>query len=111
MRPEDDAMMVVRAELCDRLATLRAMAARGPGRNFAENVDGIRRLAAAYGLEPVARLAEALERAIGESVRSDPRCCPTALYLSRLEDAIGCQHLDEEASQAILASVAVRFGG
>ena len=65
------------------------------------------RLAAAYGLIPVVRLAEALERAVFESMGAH---CPRALYLGRLRDAIGCERLDEQASQAMLASISVRLG-
>ena len=75
-------------------------------RDFTSGVDAIRSLAAAYGLIPVVRLAEALERAVFENERA----CPTALYLGRLHDAIGCDRLDEQASQAMLASVSVRLG-
>jgi hypothetical protein len=57
----------------------------------------------------VVRLAEALERAIGESEGHDPRSCASALYLARLRDAIGCIRLDERASEALLASVSVRL--
>jgi hypothetical protein len=105
MRPDHDAMMLVRADLCERLATLQALSRRVSARDFSENVGALRRLAAAYGLVPVVRLAEALEHAA-----ADGTACPTALYLSRLQDAIGCERLDEEASQAMLASVSVRLG-
>jgi hypothetical protein len=76
MRAEQDAMMVVRAELCDRLQTLQSYGARQSSRDFAEAVAGIRGLAAAYGLTPVVRLADALERA-GRS--GDAAGCPRAL--------------------------------
>ncbi len=102
MRAEHEAMMVVRAELCDRLQTLQRLSVRHSYRDFTESVIGIRRLAQAYGLTPVARLAEALERAD----RSD---CPTSLYLDRLRDAIGCERMDDAASEAIIASVSVRL--
>ena len=105
MRADQDAIMLVRADLCERLATIQALSKRLSARDFAENVEGLRRLAAAYGLTPVVRLAEALERAAAEGA-----ACPTALYLARLQDAIGCERLDEEASQALLASVSVRLG-
>ena len=105
MQADHDAIMLVRADLCERLAAIQAQSKRLSARNFAENVGGLRRLAAAYGLIPVVRLAEALERAA-----ADGDACPTALYLSRLQDAIGCERLDEEASQALLASVSVRLG-
>jgi hypothetical protein len=105
MRAEQDAMMLVRADLCERLAAIQALSKRISARAFAENVEGLRRVAAAYGLTPVVRLAEALEHAAA----GDPGC-PTALYLARLQDAIGCERMDEEVSQALIASVSVRLG-
>ena len=104
MRAEHEGMNVVRAELCDRLEALQRFSRRQQG-DFAECVVGIRLLAAAYGLIPVVRLAEALERAVGEGEGG----CPTSLYLDRLYDAIGCQQLDEAASEAMIASVSVRL--
>jgi len=107
MRADHDGMRVVRAELCDRLEALQRTAARTGVRDFAQGVGAIRTIAAAYGLAPVARLAEALERAIA----AEPRGCPAGLYFDRLRDAIGCERLDDAASEALLASVHVRFGG
>lgn len=105
MRMEADGMMLVRAELCERLASLQTAARRHSARDFSESVAGIRRLAAAYGLTPVVRVADALERAVAE----DGGGCPRALYLGRLQDAIGCEPMDEGAAQAILASVSIRL--
>jgi hypothetical protein len=98
-------MMLVRAELCERLASLQTAAKRLSQRDFAESVSGIRSLAAAYGLTPVVRVAEALERAVAE----DRGGCPRALYLGRLQDAIGCQRMEESAAEAMLASVSIRL--
>ena len=105
MGNEPEAIMVVRAELCDRLRSLQCWSTRQAGRDFTESVIGIRRLAAAYGLTPVVRLAEALERAAQDRTAG----CPTALYLDRLQDAIGCQRIDDAASEAMIASVSVRL--
>jgi hypothetical protein len=105
MRPEADGMMLVRAELCERLLSLQAAARRLSARDFTAGVESIKRLAAAYGLIPVVRVADALERAMAE----DRGACPRALYLGRLEDAIGCERLEESAAEAILASVSVRL--
>jgi hypothetical protein len=99
MRSEQDAMMLVRADLCDRLEALRRQSS-------AANVAGIRSLAAAYGLTPVVRLADALERAM----HSPGGSCQNGLYLDRLRDAIGCERVDERTSEAMLASISVRFG-
>ena len=106
MHSEHEAMKVVRAELCDRLEAIRHMSVRGPGRDFTESVIGIRRLAAAYGLTPVVRLSEAFERAMAHP-RSEP--CERSLYLDRLYDAIGCHRVDDQVSEAMIASISVRF--
>ena len=102
----DDGMMVVRAELCDRLDSLQRAAARMNVRDFSQRIGSIRTIAAAYGLAPVVRLADAFERA----VRAEPRGCPAGLYFDRMRDAIGCDRLDDAASEALLASVEVRYG-
>ncbi|HEX8511561.1 MAG TPA: hypothetical protein VF688_00480 [Allosphingosinicella sp.] len=98
-------MMLVRAELCERLASLQGAARGFSQRDFAESLSGIKVLAAAYGLTPVVRVAEALERAVAE----DRGGCPRALYLGRLQDAIGCERMEESAAEAMLASVSVRL--
>jgi hypothetical protein len=108
MHHGEDAMMLVRGELCDRLDNLRAMAQRLSADDFAVRVGSMRTLAAAYGMTPVVRLTEALERSIGNSER-DLKRCPVALYLARLQDAIGCDRVDDGASEALLASVSVRL--
>jgi hypothetical protein len=97
-------MMLVRADLCERLESLRALTRRCSTRDYVARVDSLRTLAAAYGLTPVVRLAEALEQSIGEDGRGQ-----AWLYLTRLQDAIGCERVDDEASEAMLASVSVRF--
>jgi hypothetical protein len=107
MRTEQDAMMVVRADLCERLEALQRIVAARPQRDCSEAVAGIRCLAAAYGLVPVARLAEALERAMQRT--DSAGTCQSALYVDRLYDAIGCERLDDAASEAMIASVSVRF--
>jgi hypothetical protein len=107
MHDQGEALMLVRADLCERLTSLRILAARRGTSDFANAVAGIRQLAAAYGLQPVVRLADALERA---DRRDGPGACPRALYLDRLQDAIGCSRLDDEAGDALIASISVRFG-
>jgi hypothetical protein len=105
MRAQADGTMLVQAELCERLAGLQTAAARLSPGDFMESVDGIRRLAAAYGFTTAVRVAEALARAVAE----DRGACPRALYLGRLQDAIGCGRMEEGAAQAMLASVSIRL--
>jgi hypothetical protein len=106
MRDDGQAMMVVRAELCDRLDRLRRLNGRHSHAHAKDSVEAIRVMAAAYGLKPVVRLAEALERAIAENPGSG---WPSTLYFDRIRDAIGCERMDEAASQAMIASVSVRM--
>ncbi len=108
MRADGDAMLLVRADLCERLGAMRELAGRQSAGDFAAALVGIRQLAGAYGLVPVVQLAEAIERA---AARGDIGQASRALYFDRLQDAIGCTRLDEAAGQAMIASVSVRFGG
>jgi len=106
MRADHDGMMVVRADLCDRLDALQKAAARLTVRELTGQLVTIRTLALAYGLLPVVAVADALGRAIA----AEPRGCPAGLYFDRLRDAIGCERMDEAAEQAMLASVSIRLG-
>ncbi|MEA2207316.1 MAG: hypothetical protein QOE77_4092, partial [Blastocatellia bacterium] len=80
MRAEVDGMLVVRAELTDRLDALQRAAARMNVRDFSRDMSAIRTMAAAYGLIPVVCVCDALDRA----VRAQPRGCPAGLYFDRL---------------------------
>jgi hypothetical protein len=102
-------MMLVRAELCERLAGLRNLSAKIGSHDFARSLSAIRTQAAAYGLLPVVRLAEALESALAEDRARIGAGCATALYLDRLQDAIGCSRTDDQVSEAMIASVSVRL--
>jgi len=109
MSAERDAMMVVRAELCERLAAMRSFAAKASLPDLAESMAKFRSLAATYGMTPVVRLSEALERAMAQDHAERASRCPTALYLERLQDAIGCEGGGDQAGQAMIASVSVRL--
>ncbi len=106
MRADHDGMLLVRADLCERLEALQKVARRLTVREMMQQLGAIRTLALAYGLAPVAAVADALSRAIA----AEPRGCPAGLYFDRLRDAIGCERLDEAAEQAMLASVSIRLG-
>lgn len=108
MRSDIDGITLVRAELCDRLDSLRAAAEKMTMRELVQGIATIRTVAGAYGMIPVVCVADAFERAI----RAEPRFCPATLYFDRLRDAIGCGQ-DEAANDAgsrILASISVRLG-
>ncbi len=107
MREDREAMMVVRAELCDRLDRLRRLSGRHCQKEAQDRIEAIRIMAAAYGMTPVVRLAETLERAMAQGTASNR---PSSLYFDGLRDAIGCERVDDAAAQAMIASVSVRLG-
>lgn len=104
MNARHDAMLLVRADLCERLEAVRALGGRRPTGMEAQ-LRGIRDLAAAYGLVPVVRIAEAWSRAD----HCAPQGAAATLYLERLEDAIGCARVDDATAETLLASVSVRL--
>lgn len=105
MRSDIDGMSIIRAELCDRLDSLRAAADKTNVRELVQGIATIRTIAGAYGMVPVVCVADAFERA----VRAEPRGCPAGLYFERLRDAIGCGAADDKAGEAMLASISVRL--
>jgi hypothetical protein len=105
MRDQVDGMMVVRAEISDRLDSLQQAMARANIRDFSQRIAAIRAMASAYGMIPVVCLCDAFDRA----VRAHPRGCPAGLYFERLRDAIGCEASDDGASEALLASISIRL--
>ena len=105
MRDDQDGMLVVRAELSERLDSLQRAMAGASVRDFPQRIAAIRAMASAYGMIPVVCLCDALERA----VRAQPRGCPAGLYFDRLRDAIGCQAQSESAGEALLASISIRL--
>lgn len=107
MHEQHQGVMVIRAELCDRLERLRTLAARRPTGDMTEGVESIRLLASAYGLHPVVRLSDALLSAL----RDPGPSVPTGLLIERMGDAIGCTEVDEDSAQALLASVSIRLAG
>lgn len=100
-----EGMMLVRANLAERLDALEAnLAMRGP---IGAGVDAgaIAGIAAEYGLLPVQRLAEGLAVALGAGGRG----AAIGPWIERLRDSIGCEAVDEQAGTSWLASVMVRL--
>ena len=105
MGQDHDGMLLVKADLCERLEALHRIARRTGVRNLGQGLAAIRLLAGAYGITAVECVASAFERAI----RLQPRACPAELYFERLRDAVGCSPADERSREAILASISVRL--
>ncbi len=102
-----DALMQVRAQLCDRIDTLAEQLPHMNGHQFAYQVDEVRRIAREYGLLPVEELARGLESALSGS-----GCSMMVLpFLETMRDAIACERVDAAAAQSYLAAVNQRLYG
>lgn len=102
-----EGMMLVRANLAERLDALEAgLAVRGPIGTCAE-AGAIADIAAEYGLLPVQRLAEGLAVALDTGGRG----AAIGPWIEKLRDSIGCEMVDEQAGSCWLASVMVRLAG
>ena len=106
-RDGEDAMRLVRGDLCRRLDALDAgLARRGPIGLSAE-AHAIAAIAAEYGLVPALRLADGLAVALASGGRGSA----VQPWIERLRDAIDCHAAEPAASDTWLAAVMVRFAG
>lgn len=101
-----DAMLMVRTDILNRIDAIAAQSSHFSLARLCEEVDHIRHLARAYGLQPVERLASTLESALavgghGPVIHS---------YLDLMRDAAGCERVGPEVSSAYLAALCLRMG-
>lgn len=93
----------IRADLALRIAALSAT--QGPVRQFASDLDQVRRIALAAGLLPAVTVAHALESALARGERG-----PLINgWLDILRDAIGCERADAATCDAYAAACSVRY--
>ncbi len=107
MGMNQDALLIVRAQLCERIDQIAAQVGQIASGRLAAEIDEIRRQARDYGLPVVANLAHGLESALARSEGS----ITVLPYLELMRDALGCDPMDDQASQTFLAMVNQRFGG
>jgi hypothetical protein len=107
MGMNQDALLTVRAQLCDRIDRIAEHVGRTPSGRLAQEIDDIRRQARDYGLAAVADLAHGLESALARSEGA----ITVLPYLELMRDAVGCDPLDAQASQTFLAMVNQRLRG
>ena len=91
--------------MAQRIAALDLRAARGLPRDLAEDLDAIRRIAQANGMQPAVSVAHVLDAALARGERG-------ALihgWLDILRDAIGCERVDGATCDAYVAACSVRL--
>ena len=104
MQINHDRFLMVRAELYDLCDTLRQTDFDASPMQFLLRLEQIRATAAHHGLTAIAEIASTYEAAM-QRVQA-----VTEGFGEILRDAIGVAHLHPQASEALLASVAIRLG-
>ena len=100
-----DSLMMVRADMVDRLERLHAALPRLTHGEIASSVDEVRSIARSYGLMPVAALASAFETSLSSH-------CSTLMIRQSIEamrDMLGCESLPSDAAKLWLAALGARF--
>jgi hypothetical protein len=95
----------VRADLVQRVAALDLRTASGRTCDLAQDLDAIRRIAQANGMQPAVSVAHVLDAALARGERG-----PLIRgWLDILRDAIDCDRIDAPACDAYLAACSVRL--
>ncbi len=110
MKQDHDRFLMVRAELYDLCDALRLTDFDASPLQFLLRLEQIRATAAYHGLTAIAEIASSFEAALQ---RIEPHRRGSAVvdaFGEILRDAIGVADLHPKASEALLASVAIRLG-
>jgi hypothetical protein len=102
---QQDGMIKVRAELCERIDGLRAAVAFGSTPGLCQQASGLRHLAQQYQLRPVADLAWKLEGRLARGERG-----PSVIdVLHLMREATESGRIDPQAASAWSAAASVRM--
>ncbi|MGN6269060.1 MAG: hypothetical protein ACTHM0_04105 [Sphingomonas sp.] len=94
-----------RADLAQRIAALDLSAGHRRAADLAEDLDAIRRIAQAAGMQPAVSVAHVLDAALARGERG-----PLIHgWLEVLRDAIGCDRADQPTCDAYVAACSVRL--
>jgi hypothetical protein len=102
-----DGLMVVRAQLCDRIDAIAAELAQLSPSQVAARIDEVRCVARDYGLVPVEAIAQGLESALSGLTA----CASVRPWLDTMRDAVGCERADPATVQTYLAAIGQRIYG
>jgi hypothetical protein len=111
MKYNHDQMLMVRAELSELIEALQMTAFDANPLQYLIRLEHIRETAARHGLTAIAEISATFEAALERF--GNGMGCKTVVdsFIGILGDAVGVAHLHPAASEALLASVAIRLGG
>ncbi len=104
-----DQKMLIKAQLSDLLDTLRLTAYDASALHYLLRLEQLRTHAARHGCDAIAEIAATFEVALHRVGPRGGSARVTENFLAILDDAIGVAHLHPTATEALLASVAIRL--
>jgi hypothetical protein len=110
MQYDHDQLLLIRAELGELVEALRMTAYDANPLQFLMRLENIRETSARHGLTAISEIAATFEAAL-QRFGAQGSHAVTDSFLGIMSDAIGVAHLHPAASEALLASVAIRLGG
>lgn len=110
MKYDQDQLLMVRAELHELCETLRMTAFDANPMQFLMRLEQVRSTAAQHGLTAIAEIASTFEAALHRIRGHGTGQHVVNNFEAILDDAIGIAHLHPAATEALLASVAIRLG-
>lgn len=102
---QQDAMLKVRADLCERIDRLKAAIAHGPIAGLCDRVTDLRRFAQQYDVHPVADLAWRLESRLAHGERG----AGVQDMLTLMREATQSGRVDAQAAGLWAAAASVRL--
>jgi hypothetical protein len=102
-----DALMVMQAQLHDRIDQIIVTLPQVSAGWLVNEVNQIRALAHDCGLMPLSDVA----RGLGHALCTSHSATTARPYLEAMRDAVGCERLDPATSQLFLASISRRLHG
>ena len=110
MQYDHDQLLLIRAELDELVEALRMTAYDANPLQFLLRLEHIREMSAQHGLTAISEIAATFEAAL-QRFGAYGSNAVTDSFIGIMSDAIGVAHLHPAASEALLASVAIRRGG
>ncbi|MBS0502817.1 MAG: hypothetical protein JSS55_03245 [Proteobacteria bacterium] len=102
---QQDGMLKVRADLCERIDGLKASISHGSISGLCDRASDVRHLAQQYDLRPVAEMAWRLESRLARGERG-----PSVInVLSLMREATECGRTDPQAASAWAAAASARL--
>ncbi len=110
MKYDHDQSLLIKAQLGDLLDTLRTTLYDANPVQFLLRLELLREQAARQGLGAIAEIAATFEAALQHAGQRGGSTIVSDNFIAILDDAIGVSDVHPNASEALLASVALRLG-